>query len=1027
MAANNPHTAFLTFLTSAALSVNFAASDGVVSANLCESPAFQHHWNLAYGFYVGRASIDVDAPGSYEDPVFGFPEVNLLSQTILTNLLEVAILCPVAALVEVLLDVERHLSLLARSRSAAELRGNATIACQRWEEYSSLVVTSAFATAVQDALSRGAYVHAFRTWNRIGLMPARLCPVLAAQTADAVDEGVNRDSDVVLPFPFDLNDVEVHFKCALRVASGFKDSGGCHVPSFATKILGMLPAEAIEAIGSRLPSAENDLGCGDLQTGLGQEPEDDWRREGSGHYSGTCASPFLTFWPGPLPAVTKCKYCAASSLLSLRPGDRVLDFGAGCGLGAAWLASAFGARVTALDVFPEHLAGATEAAEGVGASLAGACRGDIATLASFPDASFDAVMSNSALTSRHFAVQCAVLRSHLVRLLRPGGVLWWGDFDSPPRRPEFHGSKEELRQCLQSLTKAKVIAYEIVSELDTFGATETWGDSVLSLFLVRLPLTISTPPTVASLDVTASAVVAGYVAEAWRVAGAGSAAAAADFETLRMASIYGCPAARAAGFKSSAKAIESIVAVSEIAARLAPVSATSIGTNAAAGAAWAAAAMTVSQPWEAGPSFWPCTEARLTAVLTSVDDGALAPRPRRLAPQLWSLEKFASEAESEYLFDLATRWRDEAVQGLPDSFAEREAEMRRLQSDVWFDDVIVPTGVDSVLDSLEDRLETLLGMPRAHSDPWHILRYEAGFRGYSPHTDCNHSGYNPENNRFVTALLWLSPRDNFVGEGNHTDDGATVFPRHDVRIRLDAGGLVLYSSVGAGPSGECLDDMLHFAAPLAKARGHKAKVILQKWYYMRPVEPSSPETPLIFCERESCKRFLMAPSGGLGSKLVQHVLTAIDQEAQSSSSMAEFLRGGAARLLVTLEREVAASSLGHSAHWRALLLAGYFESSLAPHGLVTVRQSRVALALLRASLRRCPVCEDVVSRLTLSLCEEGLFTDEVDARESLALARRMAFMGAKGATSLTRLAAARLESFLIRERSDGGGGEDGDP
>jgi SAM-dependent methyltransferase len=111
--------------------------------------------------------------------------------------------------------------------------------------------------------------------------------------------------------------------------------------------------------------------------------------------------------------------------LGLRPGERVLDLGAGFGRHSFEVARR-GATVVALDLAQGELVsvrntfGAMQAAGEVTAeSYAGGVRAD-ATRLPFGDASFDRVIASEVL--EHVDDDAAAMRE-LARVLRPGGVL----------------------------------------------------------------------------------------------------------------------------------------------------------------------------------------------------------------------------------------------------------------------------------------------------------------------------------------------------------------------------------------------------------------------------------------------------------------------------------------------------------------------------------------------------------------------------------------------------------------------------
>ena len=101
------------------------------------------------------------------------------------------------------------------------------------------------------------------------------------------------------------------------------------------------------------------------------------------------------------------------------PGSQILDVGSGSGGPALYLAERCGCHVTGVDINEHGVANATRLAQarGIGAR-ADFQRVDAHRPLPFPDASFDAILSNDAMC--HIDGRLAVLRDWH-RLLRPGG------------------------------------------------------------------------------------------------------------------------------------------------------------------------------------------------------------------------------------------------------------------------------------------------------------------------------------------------------------------------------------------------------------------------------------------------------------------------------------------------------------------------------------------------------------------------------------------------------------------------------
>src|SRR5215213_2133372 len=114
---------------------------------------------------------------------------------------------------------------------------------------------------------------------------------------------------------------------------------------------------------------------------------------------------------------------------AVRPGDDVLDLGAGTGTLALMLKAAVpGATVTGLDADQDILTRAQSKAAAVGADV-GFVHG-FSNAMPFADGSFDVIVSTLFFHHLEREVKAATLRE-CVRVLRPGGRLVVGDWGRP--------------------------------------------------------------------------------------------------------------------------------------------------------------------------------------------------------------------------------------------------------------------------------------------------------------------------------------------------------------------------------------------------------------------------------------------------------------------------------------------------------------------------------------------------------------------------------------------------------------------
>lgn len=131
---------------------------------------------------------------------------------------------------------------------------------------------------------------------------------------------------------------------------------------------------------------------------------------------------------------------------------------------------------------------------------------------------------------------------------------------------------------------------------------------------------------------------------------------------------------------------------------------------------------------------------------------------------------------------------------------------------------------DAIVQAVEKRIDTLLGIPSAYGEPIQGQRYQAG-QQYKQHNDWFYtlapywkSESKRGGQRCFTAMAYL----NTVEEG-----GSTAFTRANFSIPPQAGSLVIWNN--ATPDGFPNDDAMHAGTPVIKG----AKYVITKWYRTR--------------------------------------------------------------------------------------------------------------------------------------------------------------------------------------------------
>lgn len=819
--------------------------------------------------------------------------------------------CPILATIEIVANSVRFLHYLMQASTVGQFLEDASVTCRYYQMLDPYLSEIMGTAGTQHPVLQTAVKRNMIAWRQLGVLPETLCT--------AVRHGA--DSERLWPLPITLQEIQLHDRCVLRAAAGHHAGiDNCRVPSvfqddLASKIWALQALQVVKdrasaptaKIGNWGPWLSQPLNFTNY-TGQKSQEEDQAVEK--------CSLFGRSIWAHPVASTVRCKYCLAGHLLGLKKDDRVFDFGGHCGFGAAWLATAFEVHVTWLGNSREDaIVAAKVSAEG-STPLHGVYVGETKALADFQDESFEAVVVSPEVDRYHVVQSCAFVRTHFLRLLVGGGTLWINGLGNGTSGSEL---RDQWISCLGPLVELGIIQYSYISDFDLFGVTESNLDAAYSIFIVRMPF--ESMPHVG----------AAAVLNSWP-----------DVKIHR--EMYAC--------KAEEKVQDSLTSlISEFDAW-----ASKVNFQMPTGTVWA----------DPGPSYWACVETRLSSSATSGKPirglGGTSGPAKQAAPRLWTVPSFVSLEEANYVRNLGEKW---IAQGFEEAEDDVE-EARGLCPGCWVDDVMMPTGMDAVTDLIEDRLEQLLGMPLSHSDPWHMLRYEPGFEKAANHTDCAHPGYDPLNDRQVTVLVWLTPCEDGmlcgIGEGEGDQgDGATVFVHYGKRIRVNAGDLVIYSNMVEGASCNLLSE--HFASPLSSAAKHP-KVLLQKWFYEYPVEPTMPPSSLI-CDRPDeksaiCKSFLvppgcLTPQVQKAHAILQNVFaeSQVDPDKVDRDKLAHILTNSVDGLAKLVSAEIQPDSLGRSGNWRTLFLLGSLMHAHHYFGAGPQRR-RESLMMLRLALQRCP-------------------------------------------------------------------------
>lgn len=206
-------------------------------------------------------------------------------------------------------------------------------------------------------------------------------------------------------------------------------------------------------------------------------------------------------------------------------------------------------------------------------------------------------------------------------------------------------------------------------------------------------------------------------------------------------------------------------------------------------------------------------------------------------PRLFLWPKFMSEEQAQHIVDLASALLAPSALALNDEDKEENHEGVRTSQGTF-----VSRDDDPVLAWVEDKIESISGIPRSHGEAFNVLRYKLG-QQYQQHYD-----YFPEDmygkqpgggNRMATVLVYLSSVEEggetiFPAEGPHgldlLNNGTIDYSRCDLgfKYRPRAGDALLFYSMT--PSCELDQHSLHGGCPVVRG----TKWVMTKWMWNRP-------------------------------------------------------------------------------------------------------------------------------------------------------------------------------------------------
>ncbi|XP_046862556.1 probable prolyl 4-hydroxylase 3 isoform X2 [Xenia sp. Carnegie-2017] len=163
--------------------------------------------------------------------------------------------------------------------------------------------------------------------------------------------------------------------------------------------------------------------------------------------------------------------------------------------------------------------------------------------------------------------------------------------------------------------------------------------------------------------------------------------------------------------------------------------------------------------------------------------------------------------------------------------------------------VLLARGENSLVDLLEGIIEEKLGLPKTNAYHTQLVKYRINSE-YNMHTDCHEI----TNDRMATIIVYL----NDVEQG-----GETVFQAMNISVKPQKGKAVVWKNLNL--QGKCDAATSHVAAKVIKGQ----KLIYQKWFYQKPIMPSSREKIPVYCDLSgSCREYIYNVSSTKAVKLM---------------------------------------------------------------------------------------------------------------------------------------------------------------